>query len=326
MSRPLPPLNALKAFESAGRHLSFTKAAAELNVTPAAVGHQVKALEELLQVPLFRRLTRALRLTDAGQAALPTISLGFDTLAQGVEQMRANRESGVLTISVSPAFGALWLVPRLERFRARHPDIEIRIDGTDRRVDLARGDADVALRYGPGGYHGVRVDWLFGQVNTPVCSPVLMKGAYPLRRPEDLKHHTLLHIDWKDAEASWRMWLLAAGLHHIDPTRGPHFTMENMAVQAALDGQGVALTGDILVADDLAAGRLVRPFDPRLSTPLTFSFYLLSAKDGADRPKVAAFREWLLEEARVARGLTPAAQPAEAPLGSGSNRRPASGS
>ena len=298
MTRPLPPLNALRAFEAAGRHLSFTKAAAELNVTPAAVGHQVKALEELLGVPLFRRLTRALRLTDAGQAALPTLSQGFDKLAQGVEQMRAHCESGVLTISVSPSFGAMWLVPRLEHFRIRHPDIEIRIDGTDRRVDLARDDADVALRYGPGGYDGVRVDWLFSQVNTPVCSPALLSGEHPLRQPDDLRHHTLLHVEWKDAEASWRMWLLAAGLHDIDPTRGPRFTMENMAVQAALDGHGVALIGDILVADDLAAGRLVRPFDPSLSTPLTFSYYLLSAKDDAEQPKVAAFRNWLLEEAR----------------------------
>ena len=301
MARPLPPLNALRAFEAAGRHLSFTKAAAELNVTPAAVSHQVKALEALLGVSLFRRLTRALRLTEAGQAALPTISQGFDTLAQGVEQMRAHGGSGVLTISVSPSFGAMWLVPRLERFRIRHPDIEIRIDGTDRRVDLTRDDADVALRYGPGGYKGVRVDWLFSQVNTPVCSPVLLSGEHPLRRPDDLRHHTLLHIDWKDAEASWRMWLLAAGLHDIDPTRGPRFTMESMAVQAALDGQGVALIGDMLVADDLAAGRLVRPFDPSLSTPLTFSYYLLSAKDGAEQPKVAAFRDWLLEEARASR-------------------------
>ncbi len=301
MARPLPPLNALRAFESAGRHLSFTKAAAELNVTPGAISHQVKALEEQLEVPLFRRLTRALRLTDAGQAALPTLSQGFDKLAQGVEQMRTHCESGLLTISVSPSFGAMWLVPRLEHFRSRHPDIEIRIDGTDRLVNLARDNVDVALRYGPGGYNGVRVDCLFSQVNTPVCSPALLSGEHPLGQPGDLRHHTLLHVDWKDAEASWRMWLLAAGLHNIDPTRGPHFTMENMAVQAALDGHGVALIGDILVADDLAAGRLVRPFDPSLSTPLKFSYYLLSAKDSAEQPKVAAFRDWLLVEARALR-------------------------
>ncbi len=301
MTRSFPPLNAIRAFESAARHLSFTRAAEELHVTPAAISHQVKALEDLLGVTLFRRLPRALRLTDAGQAALPAISQGFDKLGQGIEQMRAHCESGLLTISVSPSFGALWLVPRLERFRSRHPEIEIRIDGTDRLVDLARDDADVAVRYGPGGYDGVRVDYLFTQVNTPVCSPALLSGEHPLHRPDDLRHHTLLHVDWKDAEASWRMWLLAAGLHDIDPSRGPHFTQETMAVQAALDGHGVALVGDMLVADELASGRLVRPFDPSLSTPLSFSFYLLSAKDSDKLPKVEAFREWLLEEAQASR-------------------------
>lgn len=257
-------------------------------------------------MPLFHRLTRALRLTEAGLteaglAALPALSQGFDKLAQGAEQMRAHSENGLLTISVSPSFGAMWLVPRLEKFRSRHPDIEIRIDGTDRLVNLAQGDADVAVRYGPGGYKGVRLDCLFSPFNTPVCSPALLTGARALGRPDDLRHHTLLHIDWKDAEASWRMWLLAAGMHDIDPTRGPHFTMENMAVQAALDGHGVALVADILVADDLAAGRLVRAFDQSLSMPLTFSYYLLSAADKADQPRVAAFRDWLLEEARAAR-------------------------
>jgi len=307
MARPLPPLNALRAFESAGRHLSFTKAAAELNVTPAAISHQVKALEQLLEVTLFHRLTRSLRLTDAGQAALPTLNQGFDKLTQAVEQMRVHCESKVLTISVSPSFGAMWLMPRIERFRSRHPNIEIRVDGTDRLVNLAHDDADVAVRYGPGGYNGVRIDYLFNQVNTPVCSPALLSNEHPLRQPDDLRHHTLLHVEWKDAEASWRMWLLAAGLHDIDPTRGPRFTMENMAVQAALDGNGVALIGDILVADELAAGRLVRPFDPSLCTPLTFSYYLLSAKDSAGQPKVVAFRDWLLEEVRDLRPETSAA-------------------
>jgi LysR family glycine cleavage system transcriptional activator len=301
MNRTLPPLNALRAFEAAGRHLSFTKAAVELNVTPGAISHQVKALEEWLKVTLFHRLTRALRLTEAGQGALATLSQGFDKLSKGVEQMQAHCKSGVLTISVSPSFGAMWLMPRLEKFRNRYPDIEIRIDGTDRLVDLARDNADVAVRYGPGDYNGVRVDYLFNQVNTPVCSPTLLNGNHPLNQPDDLRHHTLLHVDWKDAEASWRMWLLAAGLQDIDPTRGPHFTMETMAVQAALDGHGVALIGDILVAGDLAAGRLVRPFDESLSTPLTFSYYLLGPKDGVEQPKVTAFRDWLLEETRNSR-------------------------
>jgi LysR family glycine cleavage system transcriptional activator len=301
MARSLPPLNALRAFEAAARHLSFTKAADELNVTPAAIGHQVKALEQVLETPLFYRLTRALRLTDAGLAALPLLSQGFDTLADGIDVIRAQNESKELTLSVSPSFGAMWLVPRLEKFRRRHPDIDIRLDGTDQLVNLAQGEADIALRYGPGGYTDVRSDWLFSQFNTPVCSPALLEGEHPLLTPNDLRHHTLLHIDWKDAEASWRMWLLAAGLGDIDPTRGPRFSMESMAVQSALEGQGIALVGDILAADDLAAGRLIRPFDTNFSTPLTFSYYLLTAKDTSEKPKVSAFRNWLLEEAEESR-------------------------
>ncbi|MEM8818474.1 MAG: transcriptional regulator GcvA [Pseudomonadota bacterium] len=299
MRRALPPLNALRAFEAAARHLSFTKAAAELNVTPAAISHQVKSFEAFLGVPLFRRLTRALRLTDAGQAALPLLQDGFDALAAGVDRLRSFRDADELTISVSPSFGAMWLVPRLDRFRRRYPEIEIRIDGTDRRVDIRSGEADLAIRYGAGGYTSVRVDRLFGQVNTPVCSPSLLKGPTPLRQPADLSHHTLLHIDWKDAEASWRMWLLAAGLPEIDAMRGPRFSAEDMAVRAAVDRQGVALVGHRLVADHLAAGRLVRPFDDSFSTPLSFAYYLLSPKDGASA-SIAAFRTWLLEETEAA--------------------------
>jgi len=305
MTWKLPPLNALKAFEAAGRHLSFTKAGAELNVTPAAVGHQVKTLEEMLGVALFHRMTRALQLTEAGKASLPILTESFGTMSRAVDQIRTHRGFGVLTISVSPSFGALWLVPRLEKFRRRHPEIEIRIDGTDRRVDVARGEADVALRYGPGGYKDVQSDKLFDQNNMPVCSPALLRqNPNPLRKPRDLKHHTLLHIDWKNEEASWRMWLTAAGLDDVDPARGPYFTMESMAVQAALDGNGVALVGDILVADHIASGRLVHPFEQRTSTPLSFSYYLLSPNHYANQPKIAAFREWLLEEARIWRSET----------------------
>lgn len=192
----------------------------------------------------------------------------------------------------------MWLVPRLDRFRSQYPDIEIRIDGTDRLVNVAQGEADVAVRYGPGDYKGVQVDLLFHQRNTPVCSPALMEGAFPLRTPDDLSHHTLLHVDWKDADASWRMWLLAAGIENINAAKGPHFTQEGMAIQAALDGQGVALIGDKLIEDHLDAGTLVCPFAPDISTPLTFSHYLLSPLGLAEQPKVTAFRKWLLKEAR----------------------------
>jgi len=296
MTSTLPPLNALRAFEAAARHLSFKMAADELHVTPAAISHHVKTLEATLGVQLFHRLTRALRLTEAGQAALPALTAGFDRLRDAADQMRAYGDRGLLTLSVSPSFASLWLVPRLDRFHACHPEIEIRIDGTDRLVDVARGEADVAIRYGSGDYKGVVVDRLFGQRNTPVCSPMLASGDAPLKHPGDLRHHNLIHVEWKDAEASWRMWLLAAGLRDIDPTRGLRFTQESMAVQAALEGQGVALVGDRLVADHVAAGRLVCPFASELRTPLTFSYYLLTSQRSSLQPKVAAFRNWLMKE------------------------------
>ncbi len=300
MARSLPPLNSLRAFEAAARHLSFTKAAEELSVTPAAISHQIKALEEFLGVVLFRRLTRALRLTDAGQAAFPKVREGFDKLAEAVEILRADEEGKVLTVSVEPSFGAKWLVPRLDRFRVAHPDLDIRIDATDRLANFQGDNVDVALRYGKGNYPGLLVDKLFGVEMVPVCSPGLLDGPQPLQRPQDLAHHTLLHLDWtleEQTSPSWRMWLLAAGVSEVDATRGPRFSMESMMVQAAIEGQGVALAMTVLVGGDLAAGRLVMPFDLSVCDPLNFAFYVVSPTRTAEIPKVAAFRTWVLSEA-----------------------------
>ena len=287
----------MRAFEAAARHLSFTAAASELNVTPAAVGQHVKQLEAQLGVQLFVRLTRALRLTAAGQDALPMVSEGLDRLAEATERLRAHGAAKSLTISVSPSFGAMWLVPRLDRFYAQHPEIEIRLDGTDRRVDVARGEADVAIRYGAGGYTGVRVDHLFDQRNTPVCSPALLANT-PLTSPDDLRQHTLLHVDWQDSDASWRMWLNAAGVSGVDATKGPRFSQESMAVEAALEGQGVALLGDRLVSDLVASGRLICPFADTLRRPLSFAYFVLTPQRGHKAKEIAAFRDWLLREAR----------------------------
>ncbi len=296
MRRDLPPLRSLRAFEAAARHLSFAKAANELGVTPGAISHQIKALEEWLGAPVFHRLTRALRLTDTGAAALPLLTEGFDSLSAGVARMRNPRNDNALAISVSPGFGSLWLVPRLDTFRQKHPEVELRIDGTDRLIDLAGGEADIAIRYGPGGYEGVLSDRLFSMRATPVCSPDLLSAGPALRSPQDLKHHTLLHVEWKEVEGSWRIWLLAAGAQNVDPFDGPRFTKEEMAVRAALDGEGIALVGDRMAADHIASGRLVRPFDAELSTPLVYAYYLLRPKALADSPKVAKFRDWLLEQ------------------------------
>lgn len=297
MPRTLPPLRSLLAFEAAARHLSFAKAAEELHVTPGAISHQIKALEDWLGAALFERLTRALRLTEAGEAAMPLVSEGFDRLAEATARMQEKRDDSLLTVSVSPGFGSLWLVPRLDRFRRQHPDVEIRIDGTDRLIDVARGEADVAIRYGPGGYSNVHSDRLFAMRATPVCSPDTLARAPRLQDPKDLKHHTLLHVDWKEAEGSWRTWLLAAGVRGVDPFKGPRFTKEEMAVRAALQGEGVALIGDRMAADHLASGRLVRPFASALSTPLVFAYYLLVAPHHVTAPKIARFRAWILAEA-----------------------------
>ena len=298
MRQSLPPLRALRAFEAAARHLSFAQAGAELGVTPGAISHQIKSLEDWLGAPLFHRLPRALRLTEAGEAALPFLSDGFDLLADGVAKMQAGRDTNPLTISVSPGFGSLWLVPRLDKFRRQHPDIEVRIDGTDRLVDITRGEADVAIRYGRGGYPDVQSHRLFAMRATPVCSPKLLSHGPALQSPDDLANHTLLQVEWKEAEGNWRTWLLAAGASAVDPFKGPRFTKEEMAIRAALNGDGVALIGDRMAADHLAAGRLTRPFDQSLSTQLVFAYFLLVPLDRQHDPKISQFCDWLLSEAR----------------------------
>ena len=290
------PIRGLRSFCFAARTLSFKDAANQLYLTPSAVSHQIKILEEWLGTPLFVRLTRAIKLTAAGEMALPMVTDGFDRLSDGVALMQSKADENLLTISVSPGFGSLWLLPRLEKFRRHHPDIEIRIDGTDRLVDIARGEADVAIRYGPGGYQGVKSHRLFGMRATPFCSPALLESGPPLNLPGDLIHHTLLHVDWKEDEGSWRTWLLAAGADSVDPYKGPRFTKEEMAVRAALNGEGVALIGDHMAEDHLRSGRLVQPFSSEMSTPMVFAYFLLTPTAGQAKRKINAFRDWLLAE------------------------------
>ncbi len=299
MARRLPPLNAVRAFEAAARHLSFTKAAEELHVTQAAVSHQVKTLEQHLGLKLFRRLNRALVLTEAGQAYLPPVRRIFDQLYEATKRLTEHEARGKLTVSVLPSFAARWLVPRLGRFVKTYPEIDIRVAPSETLADFAREDVDVGIRYGRGRYPGLRTDRLMTEDIFPVCSPVLLQGSHPLRRPTDLKHHVLLH---DDDHGDWRTWLLAAGVEDVDPTRGPVFTDSSMLVQAAVEGQGVALARGALAADDLASGRLVRPF--MLSLPAEFAYYVVCPETTADQPKVVAFREWLLQESKRGGGVT----------------------
>lgn len=293
MNRRLPPLNALRAFEAAARHLSFTRAADELNVTQAAISHQVKALEARLGFVLFRRVNRGLLLTEEGQGLFPVIRNALDALAEGVERVRQREARGMLTVSVLPSFAVKWLVPRLSHFQERHPDIDLRISASERLVDFARDGIDVAVRFGRGFWPGLRIDHLFEEAITPVCNPAV---AARLREPADLAGVPLLEEDMilTPELPNWRDWLAAAGVTGVDPSRGPRFSHTHIMLQAAIDGRGVALSQIVLAADDLAAARLVAPFPLRLSTP--FGHYLVSPIATAERPRVKAFRDWVLSE------------------------------
>ena len=296
--RRLPPFNALRAFEAAARHLSFYAAAEELRVTPAAVSHQVKALEDDLGVKLFRRFNRAVVLTREGRACLPGLREGFDRLAESMERVRRRDRTATLTVSVAPSFAAKWLVLRLDRFREAYPHIDVRIDASMHLVDFTREDVDVAIRYGRGRYPGLEADLLLRNEVFPVCSPALMEGPHPLRQPENLRYHTLLHDDTAISDASspdWPMWLRAAGVTGIDATRGPRFNNASVALEAAIAGRGVTLAMSVLAAADLASGRLIKPF--ALAFPVDFAFYVVAPRASADTPKVKAFRRWLLDEA-----------------------------
>lgn len=298
MSDDLPPLNALRAFEAAGRHLSISKAAQELHVTPAAVSHQVKSLEEYLDVPLFRRTGNALSLTDAGQALLPGLQSGFAELQQAVGALREHDVRGPLVLSVAPVFAASWLIPRLGDFRRSHPEIDVRVSATLELADFERDGVDAAIRVGRGRYPGLMADRLFGESVVPMCSPALLDGENPIERPEDLRRQVLLHFDWPGTEQvfpDWETWLRAAGVEGVDPSPGPRFMQPDHAMQAAIAGAGVVLGWRTLARPDLDAGRLVAPFD--LSIPTEVAFYLVYPELQRERPKLLAFREWLLREA-----------------------------
>jgi LysR family transcriptional regulator, glycine cleavage system transcriptional activator len=292
MSRTLPPLNALRAFEAAARHLSFTAAASELNVTQAAISHQIKALEERLGLKLFRRVGRGLLLSDAAQAYLTEIGAAFDRIAGATQRLHQHDAAGVLSATVLPSFAAKWLLPRLGRFRAAHPEIDLRISSSVEQVDLAREDFDIALRAGSGVYPGMRADLILTENFFPVCSPALLSGPRPLRVPADLRAHTLLHDEPRDL---WQLWLKMVGIADVDATRGPGFSDSGMVIQAAIEGQGIAIAKGTLAGDDLKAGRLVRPFDQSL--PANYSYWLVCPEASAERPKIVAFRDWLLAEA-----------------------------
>lgn len=313
MHMAMPSLNSLRAFEAAARHLSYTRAAEELNVTTAAISHQIKALEEYLDITLVTRNGRGIALTEAGRACLPALSDGFSRLAEAVDVIRSRTGSGPLTIRATSSFASKWLVPRLDRFTAPHPEIDVRVSASRRPVDFSHEDVDISIVYGDGKRKDLYLDLLMRNEVFPVCAPKLLDGAHPLREPADLRHHVLLHHDSPnpdDTAPDWASWLRAAGVADRVPVRGPHFDRAALVIDECLAGHGIGLARSSLVADDLRAGRLVRPFS--LGIPVEFAYYLVMPSYKVRLPKVAAFREWILAEAKAYRETELASLPAPA--------------
>jgi LysR family transcriptional regulator, glycine cleavage system transcriptional activator len=291
MPRRLPPLNALKAFEAAARSESFTRAAQELNVTQGAVSHQVKALEATLGIKLFNRERQRLVMTEAGRDYLAVVRDALDRIAAGTERLVQRQSSGVLTISTSPDFAAKWLVYRLGRFAENHPEIDLRVSATAHQVDFAGEDVDVAVRHGDGKWPGLDAVRLCAERLFPVCSPKLVSGRNGITTAADLLKFPLLRLeDWKN----WTRWFAAAGV--ADPVaHGPVLNRASMLIDAAVDGQGIALARTALAAWDLINGRLVRPID--VSLPIANTYWIVCPKATSSVPKIATFRKWLLAEA-----------------------------
>lgn len=310
MPSRMPPLASLRAFEAAARHLSFAKAAEDLFVTPGAVSQQVKQLEDWLGVALFRRLPKGVLLTDAGQLYGNELREVFARLTAASERVRRHAASPILTASMSPSLAARWLIPHLGSFRARHPDIDVRIEVNPLPTDFTRENVDVAIRHGPGpSWPGLHADLLFPHVVFPVCSPHLVATGPPLREPRDLAQFTLLHEDtWADSlgrlhDITWSAFLAAVGAGDADASRGLHFAQAHMSLQAAMAGQGIALANQVLAGEDLRAGRLVRPLPQEM--PAGSSYWFICPEASVTRPRIAAFREWVLEEAARDRADNP---------------------
>jgi LysR family glycine cleavage system transcriptional activator len=295
MTARLPSLNGLRAFEAAARHLSFTLAASELNVTQTAISHQIRRLEEELGIRLFIRKNRALALTPQARDYLPGVRAAFNDLRLATDRLLRKDDDKVLTISTLASLAAKWLLPRLTAFQEAHPGLDVRITTSTTLVDFRNGDVDAAIRWGRGHWPGVRAEWLMTDEAFPVCSPALLSGKRPLRTPEDLRDHVLLHTTTYDDD--WRQWLTAAGLpSDISKSPGVTFDLILMTVQAAIDGLGVAMGRTSYVQDDIAKGRLVVPFD--IALPAETGFYLVSPEGVADPPKLKAFRQWLIASAK----------------------------
>lgn len=291
MTRRLPPLSTLRSFEAAARLASFSQAGEELHVTHGAISRAVRTLEDDLGLKLFERATRKVMLTAAGAAYAAAIRDALDRLAAATLAITQDRSADLLTVSTLDSFAAKWLVPRLFGFRQAHPDIDVRLATFDGLANMVTDGIDIAIRFGNGLYAGLASDLLMRVEVFPVCSPRLCEGPNALVEPRDLEHHTLIHADF---EITWDMWLRSANVYGIDSRRGPKFLASDHAIQAAIQGEGVVLGRNALVQDDLAAGRLVRPFT--YAMPAETAYYVVYPPRALERPKVRAFRDWVLAE------------------------------
>jgi len=294
MARKLPPLNGLRAFEAAARHLSFTQAAEELFVTQAAISHQVKGLEEVLGVALFRRVNRGLLLSEAGQTLFPAVREGLDTMAAAVTQLNLSNRQKVLTVSTLDSIASAWLVPRLGNFRARRPDLDVRLTMSDGLVDFARDDVDLAIRYGRGNWPGCQVQFLMNEEIFPVASPGLLANNPPIEHPRDLAQFTLLHDTLPEG---WDDWFRAHAVEDITPKGHIAIAHSHIIVQAAAAGHGIALGRGVLVRDALSTGKLVRLFDA--SIRVGYGYYAVAGPHAWDQPRIRDMRNWLADEAAL---------------------------
>ncbi len=313
--KQLPPLDLLPGFEAAARHLSFTKAATELFLTQSAVSRQVQALEEALGVPLFQRRHRALLLTDEGQLLLRAVGSMLDQLREITRKVRGTGAPTPLSVTTIVSFASLWLIPRLPKFRALHPAADVRISADNQLVNLTRERIDVAIRYCAPDAAPAGAVKLFGEEVMPVCSPALLRDSKrPLRSPEDLRHHVLLHDDWSPVQPwlEWATWLQAHDVTGLKPAAEVGFSHYDQMIQAAVDGQGVALGRWPLLSGLIRRGQLVAPFEPkqlRGETPKTTrAFFVFCEPRATSRKEVQDFVEWLIAEA----GSDARAQPSEA--------------
>lgn len=301
MKRSMLPLNALRAFDAAARHMSFKLAADDLAVTPAAISQQIRSLEDFLGVELFRRTNRSLVLTETAQLSLAPLREAFEHMESAVDILTDSASSNILKVSVSPSFASKWLVPRLASYYARRPDAIVKIDSTMQLTDFQASDTDIAIRYGNGNYSGLFVEELLKETVFPVCSPDLLKDCDPGTSACCVLEHTLIHDDSSIEDVSapnWSMWLKAAGVSAPDGLPALHFNNHGLAIEAAVAGRGIALARSSIAEEDLKAGRLVKPFGEEV--PVNFAHYIVCPEDKLKHERVQDFVDWLRTETSAA--------------------------